>query len=92
MWPRASATRLSSSWREEEDDWQEPVGWAELGQARRQVSPLTLSLSLFLFAFIYFLICVLKYNKYYLISKNSGNIQRHIWEYSQLPKNASKII
>ena len=34
VWPRAPATRLSSSWGEEEDDWQEPVGWAELGQAR----------------------------------------------------------
>ena len=31
VWPRAPATRSSSSWREEEDDWQEPVDWAKLG-------------------------------------------------------------
>ena len=31
VWPRAPAMRSSSSWREEEDDWHEPVDWAEPG-------------------------------------------------------------
>ena len=31
VWPRAPATRSSSSWREEGDDWHEPVDWAEPG-------------------------------------------------------------
>ena len=50
VWLRAPATRLSSSWREEEDDWREPVGWAELGQARATGKSLfSLSFSVFLF-------------------------------------------
>ena len=53
MWLRAPATRLSSSWREEEDDWREPVGWAELGQARATGKLLSLSFSVF-YLFYYF--------------------------------------
>ena len=40
VWPRASATRSSSSWREEDDDWQgqlagpSQVGWASTGKAQ----------------------------------------------------------
>ena len=47
VWPRAPATRSSSSWREEEDDWQGQsagpslVGWASTGEAQ------VVSLSLF---------------------------------------------
>ena len=47
VWMRAPAMRLSSSWREEEDDWQWPVGWAELGQARAIGKFLSLSFSVF---------------------------------------------
>ena len=53
VWLRAPATRLSSSWREEEDDWQWPVGWAELGQARATGKFLSLSF-LFFYLFYYF--------------------------------------
>ena len=57
MWPRASATRSSSSWREEDDDWQgqwagpSQVGWASTGKA--QVGfPLSFSFDLFLFFYL----------------------------------------
>ena len=53
VWLRAPATRLSSSWREEEDDWQWPVGWAELGQARATGKFLSLSFSVFLFILLF---------------------------------------
>ena len=53
VWLRAPATRLSSSWREEEDDWQWLVGWAELGQAR--ATGKFLSLSFFCFFILLFL-------------------------------------
>ena len=55
---RAPATRSSSSWREEEDDWQEPVDWAELGQARATGK------SLFSLSFLFFI--------YSIISVTSG--------------------
>ena len=54
MWPRAPATRSSSSWREEDDDWQgqsagpSQVGWASTGKA--QVVSLSLFFDLFMFS------------------------------------------
>ena len=63
VWPRALATRSSSSWREEDDDgkasrlgrarWAGPsqVGWASTGKA--QVGfPLSLFFDLFLFFYL----------------------------------------
>ena len=53
VWPRAPATRLSSSWREEENDWREPVDWAELGQAKAAGKSLfSLSFSVFIYSII----------------------------------------
>ena len=58
VWPRAPATRSSSSWREEDDDWQgqsagpSQVGWASTGKA--QVG-FPLSLFLICFCFLFFL-------------------------------------
>ena len=56
VWPRAPATRSSSSWREEDDDWQgqsagpSQVGWASTGKAQvASLSLFFLFVSVFLF-------------------------------------------
>ena len=56
VWPRAPATRSSSSWQEEEDDWQgqstgpSQVGWASTGKAQvASLSLFFLIVSVFLF-------------------------------------------
>ena len=95
MWPRAPATRSSSSWREEEDDWQgqstgpSQVGWASTGEA--QVGfPLSLFLICLLF---YFFLQLLGFIKKYLdIFKNPENNQGLCLDYFQQPTLISRII
>ena len=54
VWPQAPAMRSSSSWREEDDDWQgqsaapSQVGWASTGKAQ-----VGFPLSLFLICFCF---------------------------------------